>query len=341
MPDAADLPAPVAPPVAPQRDAEELTTLVPSNPRRGYDMRKVLQAIVDEGSLFTWGERFGRSLITALARIEGQAVGVVASQPMQRAGVLDVPALTKELRFVELCDTFNLPLVFLQDVPGLMIGTEAERGGILACYEKLASMLAQTTVPKIAVIVRKAYGGGHIAMGGRPVNPDLLVAWPSAEMGFMAPDVGIRTVFRRRLEARRGRAGHRGAQRARGRARGRVGGRVPALGGGGQHHPRRRHRPARDAPGDRRGDRLRVGHPPARERPGEGLMATVDAHITGTVWTVDVAVGDVIEEGDVVAVLESMKMEMPVESEVDGTVAEVLCATGDAVTEGQALVRLV
>jgi methylmalonyl-CoA decarboxylase subunit alpha len=201
MPDAADLPAPVAPPVAPRRDAEELTTLVPSNPRRGYDMRKVLQAVVDEGSLFMWGERFGRSLITALARIEGQAVGVVASQPMQRAGVLDVPALTKELRFVELCDTFNLPLVFLQDVPGLMIGTEAERGGILACYEKLASMLAQTTVPKIAVIVRKAYGGGHIAMGGRPVNPDLLVAWPSAEMGFMAPDVGIRTVFRRRLEA--------------------------------------------------------------------------------------------------------------------------------------------
>ena len=191
----------MAPPAEPERDAEELTTLVPSNSRRGYDMRKVLQAIVDEGSLFTWGERYGRSLITALARIEGQAVGVVASQPMQRAGVLDVPALTKELRFVELCDTFNLPLVFLQDVPGLMIGTDAERGGILTCYEKLASMLAQTTVPKIAVIVRKAYGGGHIAMGGRPVNPDLLVAWPSAEMGFMAPDVGVRTVFRRRLEA--------------------------------------------------------------------------------------------------------------------------------------------
>jgi acetyl-CoA carboxylase carboxyltransferase component len=201
MPDAADLAAPVAPPVAPQRDPEELTTLVPSNPRRGYDMRKVLQAVVDEDSLFVWGERFGRSLITALARIEGQPVGVVASQPMQRAGVLDVPALTKELRFVELCDTFNLPLVFFQDVPGLMIGTEAERGGILACYERLASALAQTTVPKIAVIVRKAYGGGHIAMGGRPVDPDLLVAWPTAEMGFMAPDVGVRTVYRRRLDA--------------------------------------------------------------------------------------------------------------------------------------------
>jgi acetyl-CoA carboxylase carboxyltransferase component len=114
--------------------------------------------------------------------------------------VLDVPALTKELRFVELCDTFNIPLAFLQDVPGLMIGTDAERGGILGCYERLAAALARARVPKVAVIVRKAFGGGHIALGGRPVHPDLLVAWPSAEMGFMAPDTGVRTVHRRRLD---------------------------------------------------------------------------------------------------------------------------------------------
>jgi acetyl-CoA carboxylase carboxyltransferase component len=119
---------------------------------------------------------------------------------MQRAGVLDVPALTKELAFVELCERFNLPLVFFQDVPGLMIGTEAEKGGILRCYERVVTRLAQATVPKLAVIVRKAYGGGHIALGGRPVKPDLLVAWPGAEMGFMAPDTGVRTVHRRRLE---------------------------------------------------------------------------------------------------------------------------------------------
>jgi acetyl-CoA carboxylase carboxyltransferase component len=201
MPDAADLPAPIAPPVPPARDPSELPDLVPASSRRGYDMRKVLQAIVDGGSLFEWGERFGRSLICALARIEGHPVGIVASQPMQRAGVLDVPALTKEHRFVELCDTFNIPLAFLQDVPGLMIGTEAERGGILGCYERLAAALARAQVPKVAVIVRKAYGGGHIALGGRPVKPDLLVAWPSAEMGFMAPDTGVRTVHRRRLDA--------------------------------------------------------------------------------------------------------------------------------------------
>jgi acetyl-CoA carboxylase carboxyltransferase component len=201
MPDSAAHPAPVAPPAEPAREASELLTLVPSQPRRGYDMRKVLEAIVDEGSIFVWGERFGRSLITALARIEGQAVGVIASQPMQRAGVLDVPALSKEVAFVKLCDTFNLPLVMLQDVPGLMIGTEAERGGILPAYERTVAALAKAEVPKIAVIVRKAYGGGHIALGGRPVNPDLLVAWPSAEMGFMAPDTGVRTVYRRRLDA--------------------------------------------------------------------------------------------------------------------------------------------
>jgi acetyl-CoA carboxylase carboxyltransferase component len=209
MPDAADLPAPVAASVEPARDPGELADIVPPEPRRGYDMRKVLDAVVDRDSLLPWGERYGRSLLCALARIEGKPVGVVASQPMHRAGVLDVPALSKELRFAELCDTFNIPLVFLQDVPGLMIGTDAERGGILRCYEQLAAALARAQVPKIAVIVRKAYGGGHIALGGRPVKPDLLVAWPSAEMGFMAPDTGVRTVHRRaldRLEAEEGTA---------------------------------------------------------------------------------------------------------------------------------------
>lgn len=200
MPDSAAHPAPVAPPAEPSRDAEQLLRLVPEHPRRGYDMRKVLETIVDADSLLHWGERYGSSLICALARIDGQPVGVIASQPMRRAGVLDVPALNKEARFVDVCDRFNIPLVFFQDVPGLMIGTEAERGGILRCYEQVVTRLARTTVPKIAFIVRKAYGGGHIALGGRPVKPDLLIAWPSAEMGFMAPDTGVRTVFRRRLE---------------------------------------------------------------------------------------------------------------------------------------------
>ena len=105
-------------------------------------MRKVLEAIVDADSLLYWGERFGRSVIIALARIDGNAVGVIASQPMQRAGVMDVPALTKEAAFADLCDTFNLPMVFLQDVPGLMIGTDAEKGGILRGYERVVVRLS-------------------------------------------------------------------------------------------------------------------------------------------------------------------------------------------------------
>jgi methylmalonyl-CoA decarboxylase subunit alpha len=200
MPDSAALPAPIAPPLEPARDPEELLRLVPAEPRRGYDMRRVLECIVDADSLFYWGERHGRSLICALCRLDGQPVGLVASQPMHRAGVLDVPALHKEAAFVELCDTFNLPLVFLQDVPGLMIGSDAERAGILAAYERVVKRLSRARVPKIAVIVRKAYGGGHFALGGRPVRPDLLVAWPSAELGFMAAQTGVRTVHRRRLE---------------------------------------------------------------------------------------------------------------------------------------------
>ena len=201
LPDSADLPAPSAPPAVPARETEQLLTLVPSDPRRGYDMRKVLEAIFDSGSIQPWAERYGASVLCSLARLEGEVVGVVASQPMQRAGVMDVAALAKEVSFVDLCDTFNLPLVFLQDVPGLMIGSDAERGGILAGYERVVARLARAKVPKVAVIVRKAYGGGHFALGGRPTHPDLVLAWPTAEMGFMAPSTGIRTVHRRRLEA--------------------------------------------------------------------------------------------------------------------------------------------
>jgi acetyl-CoA carboxylase carboxyltransferase component len=200
LPDSAEHPAPVTDAAEPKRAAEELLTLVPSDPRRGYDMRKVLDAIFDGDSIFPWRERYGASLICSFARLEGQPVGVLASQPMQRAGVLDVPALKKEAAFVDLCDTFNLPLVFLQDVPGLMIGSDAEQGGILAGYESVVTRLARARVPKIVLVVRKAYGGGHFALGGRPTHPDLIFAWPTAELGFMAASTGVRTVYKRRLE---------------------------------------------------------------------------------------------------------------------------------------------
>jgi acetyl-CoA carboxylase carboxyltransferase component len=200
LPPNASLPAPVAPAAEPRLPADRLLSLVPLNPRQGYDMHHVIDAIVDASSVFPWRDQCGRNVITTFARIEGMPVGVVASQPMHGAGALDPAALEKVHDFADLCDTFNLPLVFLHDVPGLLIGREAERDGIVKGYERLVARLARTRVPKIGVVIRKAYGGGHYAMAGQPTRPDLLVCWPSAELGFMAPDTGVRTVNRRRLE---------------------------------------------------------------------------------------------------------------------------------------------
>ncbi|MBN9099836.1 MAG: hypothetical protein J0I49_17250 [Pseudonocardia sp.] len=193
-------PAPMAPPLPPARDPSELDAVVPLGTRAGYDMRDVFACLADEASILPWADGWGASLLCALVRIEGRPVGLVGNQPIVRAGALDPAALAKERSFVDLCDTFGLPLVFLHDVPGLMIGTQAERGGILQGYEALVSRIAEARVPKVGVVLRKAYGGGHFAMGGRPTRPDFLYAWPSAELGFMAPETGIRTIHRRRLE---------------------------------------------------------------------------------------------------------------------------------------------
>ncbi|GAA4895993.1 acyl-CoA carboxylase subunit beta [Actinomycetospora straminea] len=200
LPSNAALPAPVSVPVAPARDPAALADLVPTGARAGYDMREVLAAVADADSVLPWADSRGPSLLCALARIEGAPVGIVANQPLVRAGALDADALAKEHDFVDLCDTFGLPLVLLHDVPGLMIGTQAERSGILHAYERTVSRLARASVPRVGVVLRKAYGGGHFAMGGRPTQPDFLYAWPGAEMGFMAPETGIRTVHRRALD---------------------------------------------------------------------------------------------------------------------------------------------
>ena len=200
LPSNAARPAPTTAPRAPRRDAAEFDDLVPAGPRAGYDMRTVLEAVADDESLLPWGDGWGPSLLCALGRIEGEPVGIVANQPLVRAGAHDPASLAKEHDFVDLCDTFGLPLVFLHDVPGLMIGSQAEREGILRAYERTVSRIARARVPRVGVVLRKAYGGGHFAMGGRPTAPDFLYAWPRAEMGFMAPETGVRTVHRRALD---------------------------------------------------------------------------------------------------------------------------------------------
>jgi acetyl-CoA carboxylase carboxyltransferase component len=201
LPNNADRAAPLAPSVAPASDPESLLTVVPTNSKQAYDMNDVIDAIVDADTVLPWRPEAGKAVITAFARLGGQPVGVLANQPRFGAGALDAKALEKVHDFADLCDTFNIPLVFLQDVPGLMIGVQAERQGIVLWYERLVARLARAQVPQVAVVIRKAFGGGHYAMGGRPTLPDLLVCWPTAELGFMAPDTGVVTVNRRRLEA--------------------------------------------------------------------------------------------------------------------------------------------
>lgn len=176
-----------------ERREEALLDLLPENPRRAYDMYKLIHAIVDGGDILDIKPRFARTIITCLARIGGRSVGIVANQPNHMGGILDVDSSDKAARFIQICDAFNVPLVFLQDVPGFMIGSKVEHEGIIRHGAKLLHAMSAATVPKITVVVRKAYGAGYYVMSGRAYEPDLIVAWPTAEISVMGPEgmVGI------------------------------------------------------------------------------------------------------------------------------------------------------
>ena len=187
-----------APPVHPcddpiDRREELLLDLLPESARKSYDMYKLIRAIVDHGEILDIKPRFARNIITCLARIGGRSVGVVANQPAWLGGVLDVDASDKAAHFIQACDAFNVPLVFLQDVPGFMVGTKVEAAGIIRHGAKLLHVMSAATVPKLTVIVRKAYGAGYYVMCGRAYEPDLMVAWPGAEISVMGAEgmVGI------------------------------------------------------------------------------------------------------------------------------------------------------
>lgn len=187
-----------APPTVPCTDPidrrdEALLDLLPENPRKAYDMYKLIHSIVDHGEILDLKPRFARSIITCLARIGGSSVGVVASQPNHMGGVLDVDSSDKAARFIQICDAFGIPLVFLQDVPGFMVGSKVEHEGIIRHGAKLLHVMSAATVPKLTVVVRKAYGAGYYVMCGRAYEPDLIVGWPTAEISVMGPEgmVGI------------------------------------------------------------------------------------------------------------------------------------------------------
>jgi acetyl-CoA carboxylase carboxyltransferase component len=185
----------------PGRRDEDLVSVVPDSARRAYDVKRVIRAVVDHGRFFELKPGWARNLVVALARLGGVPVGIVANQPLVLGGVLDIDAADKAARFVMLCDAFGLPLVFLQDVPGFMVGSRVERAGIIRHGAKMLYAVSEATVPKLTVVLRKAYGAGYFVMCGRAYEPDLIVAWPTAEISVMGPEGGTNIVFRKEIAA--------------------------------------------------------------------------------------------------------------------------------------------
>lgn len=180
---------------------EGLLDVLPPSNRRPYDMYEVISRIVDDGDWLDLKPQFARSIITCLARMGGRPVGIVASQPRRLGGVLDNDSADKAARFVTLCDAFAIPLVFLVDVPGFMVGTKVEAAGIIRHGAKMLYAVAAATVPKVTVVLRKAYGAGYYVMNGRAYEPDLIVAWPTAEISVMGAEGAVEIVFRKEVEA--------------------------------------------------------------------------------------------------------------------------------------------
>jgi acetyl-CoA carboxylase carboxyltransferase component len=212
LPSHAGLEPPMAVPAEPATPGEELYEIVPDRGRRGYDMRKVIGAVCDAGSFFELHPEWARSIVVGLARVQGRPVGVIANQPKFRGGVVDADAAVKATRIAELCDGFGLPLIFLQDMPGVMIGLDSERQGIARKLIELYRTVARSRVPKVTVILRKAFGFGYMTLGGPNMGTDYVVAWPNAEIGFMAADNAVQVVHHKRMVQAREEGGEEAAR---------------------------------------------------------------------------------------------------------------------------------
>jgi len=201
MPQNCEEPAPVRAASDPiDRREESLLDVLPESNRKPYDMYEVIGRIVDDGEYFDMKGQWARTIITCFARFGGRPAGIVANQPKQLGGILDNDSADKAARFVNLCNAFAIPLVFLMDVPGFMVGTKVEAGGIIRHGAKMLYAVANATVPKITVITRKAYGAGYFVMNGRAYEPDLIVAWPSAEISVMGAEGAVEIVMRKQVE---------------------------------------------------------------------------------------------------------------------------------------------
>ncbi len=177
----------------------ELDRLVPDSPHQTYDMTELITALVDDGEFTEVHSGFAANMICGFGRVQGNTVGVVANQPRHQAGVLDIDASEKAARFVRFCDAFSIPLLTLADVPGYLPGTDQERGGIIRRGAKLIYAYSEATVPKVTVVVRKAYGGGYAVMGSKHLGADVVLAWPTAEIAVMGAEGAVRVLYRREL----------------------------------------------------------------------------------------------------------------------------------------------
>ncbi len=178
---------------------ESLDKLIPDNPNKPYDMKKVIQAVIDTDSFFEVHEHYAKNMIIAFARMDGRTVGIVANQPSVLAGCLDINASVKGARFVRFCDSFNIPIVTFVDVPGFLPGTDQEWGGIIRHGAKLLYAFCEATVPKVTVITRKAYGGAYDVMSSKHIRGDVNFAYPTAEIAVMGPDGAVNIIFRKEL----------------------------------------------------------------------------------------------------------------------------------------------
>ena len=190
---------PAAPPADPA-DSRAISEIVPENEKDPFDVNELIAAIVDDGSFLEVQERWAKELVVGCARLDGRAIGIVANQPKVKGGVLFVDSADKAAHFITTCNAFNVPLLFLADVPGFMIGKDVERQGIIRHGAKMISAVSEATVPKISVIVRKAYGAGLYAMAGPAFDPDSCLAFPQAQIAVMGPGAAINAVFFNKIQ---------------------------------------------------------------------------------------------------------------------------------------------
>jgi acetyl-CoA carboxylase carboxyltransferase component len=194
-------PPAIVPTDDPQRECTELRDLMPASPNIPYDMKTIISAVVDDGDYVEYFPHWAGSITCGFARLDGHPVGVVGNQPMVLAGVLDVNSAEKAARFVRTCDAFNIPLITFVDVPGFLPGVDQEHGGIIRHGAKLLYAYCESTVPRIQVITRKAYGGAYVVMNSKSIGADLAFAWPSAELAVMGPQGAVEIVYRKELAA--------------------------------------------------------------------------------------------------------------------------------------------